>query len=263
MTISALKSVLTPEFICYAVFHSHMAWHGKETALSSFDTTPPVGLWYLMGDILAQQYKQDILKGKKYPLIAFPSGLQRELSDSTTTGGVVHIFGALELLRNQSRDAAFVDAQAFGQQHGYLVGKRGDDTLVIANSHTMNGYQIVYDNQQNQIVNVVRFPDHAMDLLDGMSRAALPDLYSGEQAGLSGIAPVKFFTPDANWSWYASEFDGEDMFFGLVSGLEVEIGYFSLSELDSIRGKLGLPVERDLYYVPKTLRELQAMHHGT
>lgn len=237
-----------------------MSWHEK-TQSTAFDALPIPGLLNLYGDLLAARYKQEWLKGKKYPLISFPSGLQRELSDSTTAGGVVHIFGALELLRNQSRDAAFVDAQAFNKQYGYLVGKHGNDTLVIANPHTMNGYRIVYD--QNQMINIMRFPDHAMDLLDGMSRAALPALYSGEQSGLSAIAPVKFFTPDANWTWYATEFDGEDVFFGLVSGLEVELGYFSLSELDSIRGGLGLPVERDLYYAPKTLRELQDLHRGT
>jgi hypothetical protein len=35
---------------------------------------------------------------------------------------------------------------------------------------------------------------------------------------------VKYFTPDSNWTWYASEFDGEDTFFGPVAGFEVELG---------------------------------------
>jgi hypothetical protein len=52
-----------------------------------------------------------------------------------------------------------------------------------------------------------------------------------------------------------TEFDGEDLFFGLVQGLEEELGYFSLSELESVR-VLGLPVERDLYFTPKPLSEL-------
>jgi len=63
-------------------------------------------------------------------------------------------------------------------------------------------------------------------LLDRVSREKLPQLYSGEEKGLDAIAQVKFFTPDSNWTWYASEFDGEDIFFGLVSGFEVELGYF-------------------------------------
>ena len=59
----------------------------------------------------------------------------------------------------------------------------------------------------------------------------------------------------------ASEYDPDNgIFFGLVSGFEVELGYFSLSELQSIGGGLQLPIERDLHYTPKTLRELKEMH---
>ena len=84
------------------------------------------------------------------------------------------------------------------------------------------------------------------NLLDQASREKLPELYSNEEKGLDAIAPVKFFTPDSNWTWYASEFDGEDIFFGLVSGFEVELVYFSLKELQRIKGPLGLQIERDL-----------------
>jgi len=84
----------------------------------------------------------------------------------------------------------------------------------------------------------------------------LPPLGSQEEKGLEAMAVVKFFTPDAGWTWWASEFDGEDLFFGLVHGFEKELGYFRLSELKQIRGALGLPVERDRYFRPKTLREL-------
>ena len=73
-------------------------------------------------------------------------------------------------------------------------------------------------------------------------------------------AQVKFFTPDSNWTWYASEFDGEDTFFGLVSGFEVELGYFTLSELQGARGPLGLPIERDQHFEPKKLGELLEEH---
>ncbi len=103
-------------------------------------------------------------------------------------------------------------------------------------------------------------PPTGDNLLDQESREKLPPLYSGEELGLMAIALVKFFTPDSNWTWYASEFDGEDLFFGLVSGFEIELGYFSLSELQSIKGSLGLPIERDLYYEPKTLKELMEKH---
>lgn len=97
-------------------------------------------------------------------------------------------------------------------------------------------------------------------LLTKELREQLPKLYTGEELGLKAMALVKFFTPDSNWTWYASEFDGDDLFFGLVSGHEVELGYFSLSELEGVRGPLGLLIERDLHFKSKTLEELQALH---
>jgi len=97
-------------------------------------------------------------------------------------------------------------------------------------------------------------------LLDQETRAKLPKLYEQEKAGLDAQAFVKFFTPDSNWTWYASEFDGEDTFFGLVIGFEIELGYFSLSELQDIKGPMGLPIERDLYYKPETLGQLRDKH---
>jgi hypothetical protein len=100
-------------------------------------------------------------------------------------------------------------------------------------------------------------PPVGENLLDEQTRLKLPVLRSGEELGLDAKAQVKFFTPDSNWTWYASEFDGQDVFFGLVSGFEVELGYFTLSELKEARGPLGLQIERDLHFEPKTLGELQ------
>jgi hypothetical protein len=105
-------------------------------------------------------------------------------------------------------------------------------------------------------------PPTGENLLDKASQEKLPPLYSGEEQGLDALAQVKFFTPDAQWTWYASEFDGEDIFFGLVIGLEIELGYFSLSELKSVKGPLGLQIERDLHYDPQTLRELKEKHQS-
>ena len=98
------------------------------------------------------------------------------------------------------------------------------------------------------------------NLLDEESRVLLPELASGEEQGLEALAQVKFFTFDSNWTWYASEFDGEDTFFGLVDGFELELGYFSLGELQEARGPWDLPIERDLHFEPQTLQELMEMH---
>ena len=100
------------------------------------------------------------------------------------------------------------------------------------------------------------------ELLPQEIKEQLPKLYENEEYGLEAKARVKFFTPDSSWSWFASEFDGEDIMFGLVSGFAVELGYFSLRELESVRGPLGLPIERDMYYQPKSLKDLMEMHRA-
>ena len=107
---------------------------------------------------------------------------------------------------------------------------------------------------------MVSTPPTGENLLDQASRDKLLELYSNEENGLEAIAPVKFFTPDSNWTWYASEFDGEDLFFGLVSGFEVESGYFSLKELQDVKRLMGLKIERDLYFEPQTLGKLMEIH---
>ena len=96
-----------------------------------------------------------------------------------------------------------------------------------------------------------------MQLLTDELREQLPPLYSQENTK-DPIVICKFFTPDSQWTWYALEFDGEDIFFGYIVGFEAEFGYFSLSELESVRGPWGLPIERDLYFKPAPLSEVRA-----
>jgi len=113
-----------------------------------------------------------------------------------------------------------------------------------------------------------------MKLLTEELRKKLPPLGEQDGQGKDAMVHVKFFTPDGQWSWYASE--GEPVhasssqthndpdtevdfeFFGLVDGQYVELGYFRLKELESVRGPLGLPIERDLHWTPKTLRQVRA-----
>jgi len=89
----------------------------------------------------------------------------------------------------------------------------------------------------------------------------IPDLYSTEDT-LDPICHSKLFTPDANWTWYVTELSIEDgdTCFGYVIGLESELGYFSLSEIEAVRGNLGLPVERDLAFTPTKLSEVKKKH---
>jgi hypothetical protein len=87
-------------------------------------------------------------------------------------------------------------------------------------------------------------------------RQQLPPLYRQENVE-DPMVIAKFFTPDSQWTWYAIEFDGKDLFFGYVVGLASELGSFSLRELATVRGPLGLPIERDLRFTPCRLSEVQ------
>jgi len=97
-------------------------------------------------------------------------------------------------------------------------------------------------------------------LLTKAIREKLPPLdHDGGEAGGDAVVIVKFFDPCGSWTWYATEGeqDGDNfMFFGLVDGFEKELGYFTLNELKSVKGSLGLGIERDLHWTSKTLREI-------
>lgn len=114
-----------------------------------------------------------------------------------------------------------------------------------------------------------------MQLLTQGSARALPILYSQEQVK-DPVVHVKFFLPWGSWTWYATEAasvigtpDGAEenvsltdpragdyvLFFGLVDGFEEELGYFSLDELQSVRGPGGLRIERDLHWAPRPLSQ--------
>ena len=96
-----------------------------------------------------------------------------------------------------------------------------------------------------------------MPLLTPALRASLPPLY-GQEGTPDPIVYARFFTPDSSWTWLATEFDPEEgRFFGLVDGFEPELGYFLLEDLETSRGPLGLPIERDLHFTPAPLTTLR------
>ncbi len=115
----------------------------------------------------------------------------------------------------------------------------------------------------------------------------MPQLYETEEQGINAPIIVKFFTPDSSWTWWAKEASAVDHdgnyhalrdvnyhdlqvfcrigqsksiqeieFFGLVGGLDKELGYFHMSELRQIRGKFGLPIERDRHFSGKTIKDM-------
>jgi hypothetical protein len=104
-----------------------------------------------------------------------------------------------------------------------------------------------------------------MKLFPKEIRETVPDLYAQDGKGGKAVVNVKFFAPSSSWTWYVV--GGEPMldesgkeqdfrFFGLVDGHEKEFGDFLLSELEEVRGPMGLPIERDLHWKPKMLEEI-------
>ena len=63
---------------------------------------------------------------------------------------------------------------------------------------------------------------------------------------------VKLFTPDANCTWLIAELDPDepDIAYGLCDlGMGcAELGSVRISEIESVRGAFGLPVERDRFF---------------
>lgn len=93
-----------------------------------------------------------------------------------------------------------------------------------------------------------------MELLTQEIKKILPKLYSQEQIE-DPMVVFKLFTPDSSFTWFILEGspqpDDDWMFFAKVTSHlcpEGELGYVMLSELEQVKGALGLSVERDLYF---------------
>lgn len=93
-----------------------------------------------------------------------------------------------------------------------------------------------------------------------IKKEGIPKLYSldgkpGEEVPIK----LKFIDIFGTWEWYAWEADIEDddiIFFGYVNGFEKEMGYFYLSEFQSVnQGIQRIVIDKD--FIPITLAELK------
>ena len=69
---------------------------------------------------------------------------------------------------------------------------------------------------------------------------------------------ARFHDAQGSWSWYVINQNPDDLdsIFGIVHGTQVEMGIFSLQELQTYEGSFGLQVVRDIYFKPITANEL-------
>ena len=142
-----------------------------------------------------------------------------------------------------------------------FLGDLAAELDIPAESAICVGGQTVVEADKRVVNNKIR----GMKLLTQEIRKKLPPLYAQDGKYGKAVVFVKYFCPDNSWTWLATE--GSEIkdpegnvvdfqFFGLVEGQFKELGYFNLSELESARGPMGLPIERDLYWRPKTLEEI-------
>lgn len=242
-----------------------MSWYEKEKP-TPFDSMDIEGLYFLDGKWVEQRSLGKDVVDKKLPRIAFPSGLSHSISpaDNADYRLLVSIESSLLLPYQADPHDVLHLINENSAEHGYTARMLAANELAFR-SKLGWGIKVTYDPDDYHMANIELFEwifdNPAYDYLPDQIREKLPALYSQEAKGMDAEAIVKYFTPDAGWTWYASEFDGDDIFFGLVIGHEIELGYFSFSELSQVRGALNLPIERDLDYKPKTLKELQEYHY--
>ena len=68
---------------------------------------------------------------------------------------------------------------------------------------------------------------------------------------------AKFFNPVGSWTWYLMNMaENGDYCWGIVDGHAVEMGSFSIKELEDLQLPLGMKIERDLYFEPVKASEL-------
>jgi len=106
-----------------------------------------------------------------------------------------------------------------------------------------------------------------MKLITKAIEKKLPAFYATEEVALQEKnLVVKFFTPDAQWTWYGVEYDKKsETFFGYAIGNTYcgdfagggEWGYFSIDELKKAKGQFGLGVERDMSFRETKFKNLK------
>lgn len=82
-------------------------------------------------------------------------------------------------------------------------------------------------------------------------------LYSQDGKVKDAVVVCKFFLQ--GYTWYvleAEKADNDYEFFGITVGQFAELGYFTLSQLESVTGQLGLRVERDRGFKPTKVKDL-------
>jgi hypothetical protein len=94
------------------------------------------------------------LRGCKYPLIHFPSGIETDVSIDASTGEVLlHILQEISLPYRDTADRAYEHLTQRVKPH-WLVIKRGEDSIELMQGNPSERLLITYDNDQRIMTNV-------------------------------------------------------------------------------------------------------------
>ena len=139
-----------------------MSWIEKAQP-TPFDNLPLPGLFFLDGDLLARRIGRTWTTGQKYPMIAFPSGKECELWETSDpdAGAIVHIFGEIDLPFRDSRDRAYEQASEIAEACGYLTRKQGEDRLELWGHDTDEHVVVLYDTASGHMLDIQPIPDEA------------------------------------------------------------------------------------------------------
>lgn len=149
---------------------------------------------------------------------------------------------------------------------------RGTPKLSPGNPHTLNpdNSQIASSLKRIRQLHTQERPEEPEKSFDPRTgqqyeRVWLPESLKKEliaefkrpEGEKTGIAAIKYFNPAGAGTWWVSEYDPEwDTFFGIATIFEPEYGYTSRKELRETKLRMGLWIERDYWWTPKTLKNI-------
>jgi hypothetical protein len=97
-----------------------------------------------------------------------------------------------------------------------------------------------------------------MELLDGDLFRLLPGFIKSDHK--DPVVHARFFIPNGGLSWYVIEGQvekNEYTFYGILDTVETKFCYFSLREIEFIRGPGGTTVQRDPEFQAKPISQIE------
>ncbi len=129
--------------------------HYRKEDPTPFDDLSVPGLNFTISEFLLPGFENLPYTEYKFPCIEFPSGEGFSVSEGENSELLVNVFGKMKLQYFLSRDEAFEVAARIAETTGYGISKVGENELEVIGHDTFEHYQITFDNERHQIVDIV------------------------------------------------------------------------------------------------------------